>query len=164
MSSCPGAALWGRCGPWWDCLRACSQLSPSCDYQVGLCLSGEYTCRPCSYPHLPGCCPTQALAPGGQANHQLEPGQPHHLSAPGFLAKAPELTRRHLKPSLPSLASFLGTFPNDPFIFLAPALYTNPSAATVSSNHLQMVALPSRPRPASQMMVALLGPCTLSWA
>ena len=108
-------------------------------------------------------CSTQALSPGGQANRQLEPGQPCHLSAPGFLAKAPGLTRRHFKASLPSLASFLGTFPNDLFIFLTPALYTNPSAATVSSNHSQMVALPSRPRPASQMM-ALLGPHILSWA
>ena len=34
------------------------------------------------------CSPAQALSPGGQANHQLEPGQPCYLSAPGFLAKA----------------------------------------------------------------------------
>lgn len=122
--------------------------------------SGQHTCRPCSYlwPLAAVCCPTQALAPGGQANHQLKPGQPCHLSAPGFLTKAPGLTRRHLKASLPSLASFLGPFPNDLFIFSASALYMNHSAATVSGNHSQMVTLPRRPRPASQMMVALLGP------
>lgn len=126
--------------------------------------SGEYTCRPQLPLTLPGCCPTQALAPGGQANHSAGAWAAPPPVCPRLPGQGSRATRRHLKPSLPSLASFLGTFPNDPLIFLAPALYTNPFAATVSSNHLQMVALPSRPRPASQMMVALLGPCTLSWA
>ena len=126
----------GQCGPWWDGLRACSQLSPSCDDQVGFCLSGQHTCQPCSYPQHPGCC---VLSRPGSVSRR--PGQPPIGAWPALLPVCPRLpgqgsglTRRHFKASLPSLASFLGTFPNDLFIFLAPALYTNPSAATVSSN------------------------------
>lgn len=90
---CPpvlGAALWGRCGPWWDCLRACSQLSPVVIFQVGLCLSRVHL----SAVQLPS--HSCAVPP----RLWLQEARPttnwslasHHLSAPGFLAKAPELT------------------------------------------------------------------------
>ena len=109
----------------------------------------------------PGCC---VLSHPGSSSWR--PGQPSAEAWPALPPVCPRLPRQGSRvdqetpqgQSLPSLASFFGPFPNDLFIFWASALYMNRSAATVSGNHSQMVTLPHRPRPASQMMVALLGP------